>query len=334
MAAARLGIPGPVAQARPRRDSFPGACELLPREALRYGEDIVPPIDSEQPGKVRVNHLAKIKQSGAKIAALTAYDFLTAQMLDRAGIDLVLVGDSLANVVLGHPTTLPVTMDEMLHHAKAVARGVTRALIVADMPFLSYQTGVDDAVRNAGRMLKEGGVEAVKVEGAGPTLAVVERLVEVGIPVLGHLGYTPQSVHRFGSNIVQGKTVARAGELLNDAIALEGAGAFAVVLECVPSEVASWITQRLTVPTIGIGAGPFCDGQILVLHDALGLTPWSPRFVKRYAELGGMIAEAAAAYIREVREGAFPGEEQGYEMSVEELRALGAAEGSGAQKAR
>jgi 3-methyl-2-oxobutanoate hydroxymethyltransferase len=224
-------------------------------------------------------------------------------------------------------------MDEMLHHTKAVARGVARALTVADMPFLSYQTGLDDAVRNAGRFLKEGGVEAVKLEGAGPVLAVVERLVELGIPVLGHLGYTPQSVHRFGSNIVQAKTAARAGELLNDAIALEGAGAFAVVLECVPAEVARLITERLTVPTIGIGAGPFCDGQILVLHDALGLTPWSPRLAKRYLELGGMIADAARSYIREVREGAFPAAEHCYEMPEEELRAL-ADERGGERRSR
>jgi 3-methyl-2-oxobutanoate hydroxymethyltransferase len=279
-----------------------------------------------------MNHLAKIKQSGGRIAALTAYDFLTAKLLDRAGIDMILVGDSLASVVLGYPTTLPVTMDEMLHHARAVARGVTRALTVADMPFLSYQAGLDDAVRNAGRFLKEGGVEAVKVEGAGPVLAVVERLVEVGIPVLGHLGYTPQSVHRFGSNIVQAKTAARASELLNDAIALEGAGAFAVVLECVPAEVARLVTERLTVPTIGIGAGPFCDGQILVLHDALGLTPRSPRLAKRYLELGGMVADAAASYIREVREGAFPAAEHCYEMPEDELRAL--AEESGERERR
>ena len=279
-----------------------------------------------------MNHLAKIKQNGGRIAALTAYDFLTAQLLDRAGIDMILVGDSLANVVLGYPTTLPVTMDEMLHHTKAVVRGVARALTVADMPFLSYQTGLDDAVRNAGRFLKEGGVEAVKLEGAGPILAVVERLVQMGIPVLGHLGYTPQSVHRFGSNIVQAKTAVHAGELLNDAIALEGAGAFAVVLECVPAEVARLITERLTVPTIGIGAGSFCDGQILVLHDALGLTPWSPRLAKRYLELGGMIADAAASYIREVREGAFPAAEHCYEMSEDELRALAGDERSDAKE--
>jgi 3-methyl-2-oxobutanoate hydroxymethyltransferase len=286
--------------------------ESMPRQA-----------EPERPGKVRVNHLARIKRSGGKIAALTAYDFLNAQLLDRAGLDIILVGDSLANVVLGYPTTLPVTMDEMLHHSKAVARGVTRALTVADMPFLSYQTGVDEAVRNAGRFLKEGGVEAVKVEGAGPVLAVVQRLTEVGIPVMGHLGYTPQSVHRFGSNIVQGKTAERAGELLNDAMALEAAGVFAIVLECMPAEVARLITERLTASTIGIGAGPFCDGQILVLHDALGLTPRSPRLAKRYLELGGTITEAAASYIREVREGSFPSAEHCYEMPEEELRALG-----------
>jgi len=290
--------------------------------------------EAERPGKVRVNHLVRIKQNGGRIAALTAYDFLFAQLLDRAGIDVILVGDSLANVVLGYPTTVPVTMDEMLHHAKAVARGVTRALTVADMPFLSYQTGLDDAVRNAGRFLKEGGVEAVKLEGAGPLLTVVERLVETGIPVMGHLGYTPQSVHRFGSNIVQAKTAARAGEMLNDAIALEGAGAFAIVLECVPAEVARLITERLTIPTIGIGAGPFCDGQILVLHDALGLTPRSPRLAKRYLELGTTISEAAASYILEVREGAFPAAEHCYEMPEDELRTLGVDERSGERKRR
>ena len=290
--------------------------------------------EPERPAKIRVNHLARIKQSGGKIAALTAYDYLAAQILDRAGIDVILVGDSLANVVLGYPTTVPVTMEEMLHHAKAVARGVARALTVADMPFLSYQTGLDDAVRNAGRFLKEGGVEAVKVEGAGAVLAVIERLVETGIPVMGHLGYTPQSVHRFGSNIVQAKTAARAGELLNDAIALEGAGAFAVVLECVPAEVARLITERLTIPTIGIGAGPHCDGQILVLHDALGLTPRSPRLAKRYLELGEMISTAAASYIREVREGAFPTAEHCYEMPEDELRALGVDEEPGERKTR
>ena len=272
--------------------------------------------------KVRTNHLRTLKHEGRKIAALTAYDFLTAQLLDQAGIDLILIGDSLANVVLGHPTTLPVTVDEMLHHSRAVVRGVQRALTVADLPFLSYHTGVEDAIRNAGRFLKEAGVEAVKLEGAGPVLEVVERLVQIGIPVLGHLGYTPQAAHRFGSNIVQGKTAAKAGALLDDAMALEGAGVFGLVLECVPAEVARMITERLTIPTIGIGAGPFCDGQILVLHDMLGLTPRSPRFVKRYAALGRMVSEAAEAYAREVREGAFPAGEHCYAMPGEEMEDL------------
>jgi 3-methyl-2-oxobutanoate hydroxymethyltransferase len=287
----------------------------------------MPPSEAEKRlEKVRVNHLARMKQGGRKIAALTAYDFLTAQLLDRAGIDLILIGDSLANVVLGYPTTVPVTVDEMLHHAKAVVRGVSRALTVADMPFLSYQTGIDDAVRNAGRFLKEGGVEAVKLEGAGPALEVVERLVQVGIPVLGHLGYTPQSVHRFGSNVVQGKTAAKAHELLDDAIALEGAGVFGVVLECLPAEVARRITERITVPTIGIGAGPFCDGQILVFQDLAGLTPSPPRFAKQYASLARIVEDAAAAYLCDVRDGVFPAEEHCYRMSEDELRALRQAE--------
>jgi 3-methyl-2-oxobutanoate hydroxymethyltransferase len=283
----------------------------MPREA-----------EQKRPEKVRVNHLARMKRAGRKIAALTAYDFLTAQLLDRAGIDVILVGDSLANVVLGYPTTLPVTMDEMLHHAKAVVRGVSRALTVADMPFLSYQTGIDDAVRNAGRFMKECGVEAVKLEGAGPVLAAVERLVQVGIPVMGHLGYTPQSSHRFGSNVVQGKTAAKANELVDDAIALEGAGVFAVVLECLPAEVARMITERLTVPTIGIGAGPFCDGQILVFQDMVGMTPSPPRFAKQYADLSRVIEDAASSYVHDVRDGAFPAAEHCYQMPEEELRAI------------
>ena len=272
--------------------------------------------------KVRVNHLAKMKQDGEKIAALTAYDFLTAQLLDRAGIDLILVGDSLASVVLGYPTTLPVTVDEMLHHARAVVRGVSRALTVADLPFLSYQTGPDEALRNAGRFLKEAGVEAVKLEGAGPVLHAVENLVQIGIPVMGHLGYTPQSAHRFGTQIVQGKTAAKANRLLDDAIALEGAGAFAVVLECMPAEVGKLITERLTIPTIGIGAGPSCDGQILVFHDLVGLTPTAPRFVKRYANLARTIELAAASYIDDVQSGHFPAAEHSYQLSEDESRAL------------
>lgn len=253
-----------------------------------------------------MNHLAAMKHSGQKIVALTAYDFPTAQLIDQAGVDLILVGDSVANVVLGHPTTLPVTMDQMVYHAAAVRRGVTRAFTVADMPFLSWQTGWSDAVRNAGRFLQEAGMSAVKVEGAGPAIDIISRLVEVGIPVVGHLGYTPQSIHRFGSNVVQGKTPERADSILEEALALESAGVCAIVLECVPAELAKTITQRVSVPTIGIGAGPDCDGQILVLHDLLGLTRHPPRFAKAYAKLAVVISSAVEEYANEVRDGVFP----------------------------
>jgi 3-methyl-2-oxobutanoate hydroxymethyltransferase len=277
--------------------------------------------ETPSPHKVRVDTLIGMKAAGRRIAALTAYDFLTAQILDRAGIDLILVGDSLGNVILGHSTTVPVTMSDIIHHARAVSRGVTRALTVADMPFLSYQAGANRALRNAGRLLRTG-AEAVKLEGAGPVLPVIERMVLAGIPVLGHLGYTPQAAHRFGGQVVQGKTAARARELLDDAIALESAGAFGVVLECVPAEVARLITDRVSIPTISIGAGPFCDGQILVLHDMLGLTAKAPRFVKRYASLADEMARAVDAYRGEVSEGAFPAAEHCYKIPPEELQKL------------
>lgn len=279
----------------------------------------VPAPTSGDSRKVRVNHLKEIKRSGGKIAALTAYDFVTARLLDQAGIDIILVGDSVANVVLGYATTLPVTVEEMLHHAKAVARGVKRAMTVADMPFLSYQTGSPDAVRNAGRFLKESGVEAVKLEGAGPILETIQTIVRVGIPVMGHLGFTPQSVHRFGSQVVQGKTRGQAEALLEDALALEAAGVFAIVLECVPGPVARVITDRLAIPTIGIGAGPYCDGQILVFHDLVGLTPGGFRFVKRYAVLADTILQAVGSYVRDVREGSFPAAEHSFSMPAEEM---------------
>jgi 3-methyl-2-oxobutanoate hydroxymethyltransferase len=274
------------------------------------------------PEKIRVNSLIGMKRAGSRIAALTAYDFLTAQAVDRAGVDVILVGDSVGNVVLGYPTTVPVTIDEIVHHAKAVVRGVSRALIVADMPFLSYRLGIRETIRNAGRLVNEAGAEAVKLEGAGPAAPVIERLTEIGIPVMAHIGYTPQSAHRFGTHVVQGKTAAQATQLLSDAISLESAGAFAVVLECVPAEVARLITERLSIPTIGIGAGPFCDGQILVFHDAAGLTPAPPRFVKRYASLDAVIAQALESYIREIRDGVFPAAEHCYEMPSAERRAL------------
>jgi 3-methyl-2-oxobutanoate hydroxymethyltransferase len=256
--------------------------------------------------EMRVNHLAAMKRSGQKIVALTAYDYPMARLVDQAGVDLILVGDSLANVVLGHSTTLPVTMDQMVHHAAAVRRGVTRALTVADMPFLSWQTGWEDAVRNAGRFLSEAGMAAVKLEGGGPAIEAARRLVATGIPVIGHLGYTPQSVHRFGSEVVQGKTGPGAEAIFEDARALEAAGVSAIVLECVTPDLARSITARIAVPTIGIGSGRDCDGQILVLHDALGLTPHPPRFAKAYLNLSQLISAAVEDYANEVRDGAFP----------------------------
>lgn len=259
-----------------------------------------------------VTDLRRFKAEGERFAMLTAYDYPTARILDEAGIPVLLVGDSLANVVLGHDTTLPVTMDEMLHHTRAVVRGARNALVVGDMPFLSYQASDEEAIRNAGRFLKEGGAHAVKLEGA--PLALIEAMVTRGIPVMGHLGLTPQSVHAMGGYRVQAREAEAAERLLSDALGLEKAGAFSVVLEGVPSEVARRVTESLAVPTIGIGAGPHCDGQVLVIHDLVGLsfgTP--PKFVKRYADIGAEITRAVAAFKEEVEAGTFPGPEHSYE---------------------
>lgn len=246
------------------------------------------------------------KQQGRTIAALTAWDFAFAQLLDRAGVDVVLVGDSMAMVALGHPTTLPVTLDQMLHHAQAVRRGVERALLVCDLPFLTYQESPQQAIHSAGRLLKEAGVQAVKLEGGNPAIAeTVERLVQVGIPVMGHVGLTPQAVHRLGYR-QQGKSPEAADRILSEAIALEQAGAFAIVLEHIPSELAQQITQKLAIPTIGIGAGVHCDGQVLVTADLLGLSDRQPPFAKVYANLQGVISEAVQAYCEEVRQKQFP----------------------------
>jgi 3-methyl-2-oxobutanoate hydroxymethyltransferase len=263
--------------------------------------------------KVTVPRLVDMKRQGQKIAALTAYDALFAQLLDEAGVDLLLVGDSLGMVIQGHDNTLPVTLDEVLYHTKAVRRGIKRALLVADMPFLSYQISPEEALRNAGRLLKEGGAEAVKLEGGKILCETVRRLVQSGIPVMGHLGLTPQSIHKFGGYGVRGKSREESHELLEDAIALEEAGAFAIVLEKIPSAVAREITQKLNVPTIGIGAGPHCDGQILVTHDALGLFErFRPKFVRRYAELATLIRDSCRRYVEDVRQGNFPSEEESY----------------------
>lgn len=259
-----------------------------------------------------------LRKGGDRLAMLTAYDYPTALALDQAGADMLLVGDSLAMAVLGHPDTLSVTLDEMVHHTKAVSRATRRALVVGDMPFLSYQAGVERAVLAAGRLVGEGGARAVKLEGAGYPREV-EAIVRAGIPVMGHIGLTPQCIAALGGFKVQGKAAEAAARLVREALALEAAGCFAVVLEAVPSVVAREITARLSVPTIGIGAGPHCDGQVLVIHDVLGLFErFTPRFVKRYAELGPLVREAAGRYVREVREGMFPAEEHGFGMDAHE----------------
>jgi len=265
--------------------------------------------------------LREIKGRGEKITMLTAYDYPIARLLDEAGIEVILVGDSLAMVGLGYETTLPVTMEEMLHHVRAVGRGVRRALLVADMPFGSYQAGLDEGVRNAVRFLKEAGAQAVKLEGGGEVGELTRRLVTSGIPVMGHLGLTPQMVHQFGGFKVQARTAAAAERVLEDALLLEEAGIFALVLEGIPWQVAEVVTRELRVPTIGIGAGSPCDGQVLVTNDLLGLfDDFTPKFVKRYADLKGTIAAAFAQYRQEVKAGAFPGPEHAFRLEEAENR--------------
>lgn len=261
--------------------------------------------------KITVTTLRAMKQSGEKIAALTAYDYPTARILDEAGIELILIGDSAANVIYGWVTTLPIGMEEMIYHTRAVAAGARQALLVADMPFLSYQVSVAEAVANAGRLMKAG-AEAVKLEGGAPVVPTVRRLVDIGIPVMGHLGLTPQSVFQLGGYKVQACTEPAQAQLLQDARELETAGCFAIVLEKIPAALAQQVTQTLSIPTIGIGAGPDCDGQILVLHDILGLSDQQFRFVKRYAEVGKTIRGAVAQYRQEVKGGRFPGPEHSY----------------------
>ena len=267
--------------------------------------------------QVTVPAVSAFKRSITKshISALTAYDFLTAKLLDDAGVDVILVGDSLSSVVQGLKNTLPVTLDEMVYHSRCVSRAVKRALVVGDMPFMSYQQSVEKALESAGRLMKEGGVAAVKLEGGIPMHETIARLVDVDIPVMGHVGLTPQSYHRMGGHKIQGKKNGslEAGtyeRILNDAIAVEEAGAFSVVLEGVPSELAEEITAELSIPTIGIGAGVECDGQILVTQDMLGMFPdFQPRFVKRYAELASEIQSAVREYITDVQKASFPAEE-------------------------
>ena len=263
--------------------------------------------------KMTVPEIVKKKRRGEKITCLTAYDYSFARILDEAGVDILLVGDSLGCVVQGHPNTLPVTMEDMIYHTRAVARGRQHALLVSDLPFLSYQVSREEALRNAGKLLQEGSAEAVKLEGGVTQRETIEAITRAGIPVMGHIGLTPQSVHAFGGYKVQGKEKEARGRLVNDARAVEEAGAFAVVLEGMPADLAEEITGQLAIPTIGIGAGADCDGQVLVIHDMLGLfDDFTPKFVKRYAELKGLIGGAVEDFISEVRERKFPGPEHSF----------------------
>lgn len=268
-----------------------------------------PPARSPSKRKVRVLDFAARKEAGQKIAMVTAYDALFASLVDQAGVDAILVGDSLATVLCGEDTTLGATMDQMVYHGRLVVRGTERALVVVDMPFMSYQVSPRQAVRNAGRLLKETGAGAVKLEGGAEVAPAVEAIVAAGVPVMGHLGFTPQSVHKLGGNRVQGRAAGAVDDLVRDAKLLESAGAFSVLLELMVAGVARRVADALSVPTVGIGAGAHCDGQLLILHDLLGLNErFNPRFLKRYAQLGAAVRSAVAEFADEVRRGAYPGE--------------------------
>ncbi len=273
--------------------------------------------------KVTIADLMAKKESGRKITMLTAYDYPTAQMVDQAEIDTILVGDSLGMVVLGYTSTVPVSMEEMIHHAKAVTRGTTYAFVLGDMPFMSYQTGVERAIENAGRFMKEGECDAVKLEGGTEVAPVVKAIVTAGIPVCAHIGLTPQTATQLSGFKVQGKDAESAQNLIKSAKDLEEAGAFMVVMECIPDILASRITKELSIPTIGIGAGKDCDGQVLVYHDTVGLFErFTPKFVKQYIKLGPMIVDALKEYKKDVEEGVFPGEEHTFKMSKEEAEKM------------
>ena len=268
--------------------------------------------------KVTINTLRKMKQAGERITMLTAYDASFARLLDRAGTDVLLVGDSLGMVVQGHDTTLPVTMDQMVYHCAAVKRGIERAHLVGDLPFGSYQGTPDEAVKNAVRLVAEGGAEAVKLEGGAEYADVVRRVVRAGVPVMGHIGLTPQSVHKLGGYVLQGRTEEKAQKLLADAKALEDAGCYSLILEMMPAELSAEISQTLSIPVIGIGAGAGCDGQVLVVYDLLGMNPdFAPKFVKKYLDLGVLIRDAVARYNDEVKHGAFPGPEHSFSTDRE-----------------
>ena len=283
----------------------------------------MPYLKPERPEKVSAPSLKSTKQRGERLVCLTAYDYPTARLLDEAGIDVILVGDSLGNVVLGYGNTVPVTLDEILIHLKAVRRAVQRALLVADMPYGSFHTGEDEAVKNALRLVKEGGAEAIKLEGGHKRVPLVKRLVDEEISVMGHIGLTPQSINQLGAYRVQGKTPRAAQQLIDDAKALEDAGAFAVVLEVVPREIAKLITESISIPTIGIGAGAHCDIQVLVLHDMLGLSfGKQARFVRPYANLRETITDAVTRYADDVRNGTYPSNAESYALPAETAEAL------------
>ena len=273
--------------------------------------------------RVTIRDLRDMKVRGEKIPMMTAYDYTSAKLLEQAGIPLMLVGDSLGMVVMGYDSTIPVTMDDMLHHIKTVVRGTEKAHIVGDLPFMSYHADVSEAIRNAGRILKEGGAQSVKLEGGQEMAETVNRIVKSGIPVMGHVGLTPQSVHQLGGYRVQGKSIKDAIRLMEDTRALEEAGAYAVVLECVPAALSQMITDRLSIPTIGIGAGAGCDGQVQVFHDFLGLfTDFLPKHARRYANLAETIQDATARYMTDVHQGEFPTAKESYKMSQSVLDQL------------
>lgn len=262
--------------------------------------------------RITINDIRDMKSKGEKITMLTAYDYSTAKIIDRIGIPVILVGDSLGNVILGYETTLPVTMDVMIHHSKAVVRGTEHAFIIGDMPFMSYHVSVEDALRNAGRFMQEAGTQAVKLEGGITVADKVKRIVDCGIPVMGHIGMTPQSVNQLGGHLVQGKKAEVAKRLIDDAKSLEQAGAFCVVLECIPSRLATLITEKINIPTIGIGSGPGCDGQVQVITDILGLSEFIPKHAKHYVELAQTMAQAISTYQEEVKSGKFPTKEHSF----------------------
>jgi len=273
--------------------------------------------------RVTITDIKQMKQRKEKIPMLTAYDYVTARMVDEAGIPLILVGDSLGMVMLGYDSTIPVTIQDMLHHTKAVVRGARKALVVGDMPFMTYQISLSDALSNATRFIQEGGAQAVKLEGGEVVAEQVSRLVKCGIPVMGHIGLTPQSIHQLGGFKAQGKVATEARRLLNDALILEEAGAFAIVLECTPAPLSGLITRKLSIPTIGIGAGPGCDGQVQVISDILGLyTDFVPKHARQYARLAGEMTDAIASYMSEVESLAFPAEEHSYTMDDSILKQL------------